>query len=341
MKSVTVKLSVATLAAFTAGACAAMEPIKVPRKTPELADTSTLDAFKDGVYHIYETNQSLFQTGKKQGASYRLKTEFTKDTPKQFSYDATQNWLVVDGALRAASTPTRLRVIKGDKVALEGRHRSESLIVKLDAYDLKGKTINEFLKGSNNRTTKVADQMSDGYRFSAGAVGYVPSFQVVTNKVVVPNKDIITGQKTLDGFIKTFSDKIPNCLRYERRSGSQPYAIRFINRKGATGEIEIFHAKRGSVFCEVDGERVAKGQYKIEKINGTRLMAFTFPERVDSRDVGIKASERRAVNFAFIEIKSPKKQVLPGVVVRRGSDFHDFQYRFNKVAADDIKRAMK
>ena len=78
------------------------------------------------------------------------------------------------------------------------------------------------------------------------------------------------------------------------------------------GKIEIFEAKRGKVFCEVDGPKVADGSYKIQTINGTKVLALDFPKHIDRRDIGIHSSESGALDFAFIEVKKPHAQVFAG-----------------------------
>lgn len=316
------------------------QSIEVPSKAIPIPNVKTIDIFKQGVYHFYEDQYSFFQLGKRQGSTYLLKTNFSKATPHQFSYGGNRDWVVVNGKLQKPSNVRQLRVLGHNQVAIQSSAR-DSLIVSLQAYDVSERSIQSFLKNHSNRPTTVAQKISSGYRFSQGAIAYVPTFQTVTDKVVIPNKDVLSGPKTLDHFISVFSNKIPNCLNYERRSGSQPYAIRFTNRKGNNGDIEIFEANRASAICETNGKRVAMGKYQLKTINGTKVMALTFPQNIDSRDVGIKTSERDAVNFAFVEVRSPKRQVLPGLIVNKGKNFHDFQYRFNAVAAKDIERAQK
>lgn len=335
-----VRTSVAlTGVALSFSVIAAPQEYKVPHNAKLIPNVKTLDVFKDGVYHFYEKNESFFKAGKRQGSTYRLGTSFSQGMPKQFSYGGNRDWVVVNGHVQKPSAVQRLRVLKNNRVSVEG-HARDALVVSLQAYDVSGKPIQSFLTGHNSRPTKTAENISTGYRFSKGSVAYVPTFQTVTDKVVIPNKDVLTGQKNIESFLKRFSGKIPNCLSYEKRSGYQPYAIRFINRKGNNGEIEIFHAKRSSVFCEAVGKRVALGKFQIKTVNGTRVMALTFPDKIDSRDVGIKASEREALRYAFVEVTSPRRQVLPGLLIDRNKDFHDFQYRFNAQAAADIKKAM-
>ena len=319
---------------------AAPHPLDVPNKTPVIENFTTIRAFKEGVYHFLENHESFFKLGPRQGQNYRLNTHFSPQTPHQFSYGGKRDWIVENGRLRKPSNVTLLRTINNQKVIVQGR-KQDALVIRLKAYDVADKSISSFLRTHNGRPSKISGKIPDGYRFSLGAIAYVPTFQTLSDKIIIPNKEVLIGPKNLESFVRTFSGKIPNCLNYERRSGSQPYAIRFLKRQALEGEIEIFKAKRSSVFCEVTGKRVALGQYRIKNINGTRLMILKFPNQIDSRDIGIKLSERDALHYAFVEIQSPKRQILPGLYVQRNKDFHDFQYRFNSIAADDIRKAMK
>lgn len=313
----------------------------VPGDAAPLAHISTLSAFQTGVYHFYDQNQSLYKLGKKAGQSYRLITEYSKGAPKYFSYATTQDWTVRNGVLQRPSTPNSARAVAGNKVNIIRQGQSSGLSVELKAYDVSEQSIAPYLKLQNGKDTKLSEKVSRWTKFAPGSIAYEPIITSLRTELVVPQTNIFTGQKTVEGFVKAFSGKIPNCLRYEKRSGSQPYAIRFTNRKGNTGKIEIFQAKRGKVFCEVDGAKVADGSYKIQTINGTKVLTLDFPKHIDRRDIGIHSSESGALDFAFIEVKKPHAQVLPGRVLHAKRTFTDNQYRFNKTAAESIQKALK
>ena len=66
-----------------------------------------------------------------------------------------------------------------------------------------------------------------------------------------------------------------------------------------------------------------------------------FPQHIDRRDIGIHSSESGALDFAFIEVKKPRAQVLPGRILHANKPFTDNQYRFNKTAAESIQKALK
>lgn len=331
-----VMLAVASQAALAADVSS---PMPVPRSAKPIPQNQTIDNFREGVYLLTDRHDSRFQAKKRQGSSYPMSNAFSKNAPKAFSYGGSTDYIVRGGKLVKIGEPKSLRPVKGNKVIIRTPGLQSGLSVKLDAYDVSGLTINDYLRSINNRPSKRADRISDDARFPTGSVAYVPTMQMQKTEVVIPTTDILTGQKTLNQFIKTYSGKIPNCLRYERRSGSQPYAIRFSKVGSQTGEIEIFEAKRNSAVCEVEGGAIAKGDYLIRIINGTRVMALNFPKHLDSRDVGIKESERRAMQVAFVEVNHPQAKVLPGRIVHGQRDFHDFQFRFNPIAADAIKKA--
>ncbi len=313
----------------------------LPGDPPALPHISTLSAFQTGVYHFYDQNQSLYKLGKKSGKNYRLTTQYSKGAPKYFSYATTKDWTVRNGVLQRPSSPNSARAVAANKVNIVKQGQASGLAVELKAYDVSEQSIASYLKLQNGKDTKLSEKVSRWAKFAPGSVAYEPVITSLRTELIVPQTNIFTGQKTVEGFVKAFSGKIPNCLRYEKRSGSQPYAIRFTNRKGNTGKIEIFEAKRGKVFCEVDGPKVADGSYKIQTINGTKVLALDFPKHIDRRDIGIHSSESGALDFAFIEVKKPHAQVLPGRILHAKRTFTDNQYRFNKTAAESIQNALK
>lgn len=324
-----------------ASASSATTPMPIPKGAKPIAENQTINHFRTGVNLFTDQYHSRFEAIKRSGSNYRLKNEFSNKSPKAFSYGGSTDYVVRGGALSKAGEPRTLRSVKGNQVLLTTPGIQSTLSVKLDAYDVSGQRITNYLRSTSNRPSKRADRMSDEVRFPKGSVAYVPTMQMQKTEVVIPTTDIMTGQKTLQQFIQTFSGKIPNCLRYERHSASQPYAIRFSRIGNQKGEIEIFEAKRRSAVCEAEGGPIAKGAYQIQTINGTRVMALTFPKHLDSRDVGIKESERQAMQLAFVEVTSPTKKVLPGRIVHAKRDFHDFQFRFNDTAAEAIKKASR
>ncbi len=332
-------MTAATLVSLAFAGTVSAAQVAVPHNPPAVPVT-TFSQFQTGVYHYLEQNKSVFKVGKRQGNAYQLSTSFSKGTPKLFSYGGSRDHIVRNGQLIDPPVSNRLKAVTNNTVMLQRAGRNDGLIVRLEAYDVSGKPIASYLRNQANRSTKEAYRMNPNARFAQGSLAYVTYMQMSRPEVVIPSTEVITGQKNIDAFIKTFSGKIPNCLNYERRSGSQPYAIRFVNNKDNSGEIEIFHAKRGEVFCTADGPKIANGQYKVQTVNGTRVIALTFPNSVDSRDVGIRSNENQALQFAFVEVKKPRAQVLPGRIVHANREFTDNQFRFNSVAAQSIDQAM-
>ena len=313
----------------------------LPGDPQPLPHISTLSAFQTGVYHFYDQNHSLYKTGKKSGQNYSLTTQYSKEAPQYFSYGTTRDWTVRNGTLQRPSSPNTLKAVTGNKVNLVKQGQTSGLSVELKAYDVSDQSISSYLKLQNGRPTKLSDKVSSWSKFPPGSIAYEPIITSLRTELIVPEINVFTGQKTVEGFVKAFSGKIPNCLRYEKRSGSRPYAIRFTNSTGDTGTIEIFEAKRGKVFCEADGPKIANGQYTIQTINGTKVLKLDFPKNIDRRDIGIHSSESGALDFAFIEVKKPHPQVLPGRILHAKHTFTDNQYRFNEIAAESIKDVLK
>lgn len=330
----------AALGMALSGVCSA-DSLFGSSSTEDLSHISTLSAFQTGVYHFYEKNSSSFKLGKKTGNAYRLSTSFSKGAPQYFSYGTTSDWTVRNGALQRPNIANMAKAASGNKVDVYRQGQSSGLSVELKAKDVSGKSLASYLKMQNGSSTSLSEAVSGWKKFPEGSVAYETTITSLRTEVIVPELNVFTGQKTVEGFVKTFSGKVPNCLRYEKRSGYQPYAIRFTNRKGNSGNIEIFKAKRGKLFCEVEGGKYANGTYKIQTINGTKVVTLSFPKSIDRRDIGIHSSESGALDLAFVEVKKPRAQVLPGRVLYANRTFTDNQYRFNKIAADSIKEALK
>ena len=182
--------------------------------TEDLSHISTLSAFQTGVYHFYEKNSSSFKLGKKTGNAYRLSTSFSKGAPQYFSYGTTSDWTVRNGALQRPNIANMAKAASGNKVDVYRQGQSSGLSVELKAKDVSGKSLASYLKMQNGSSTSLSEAVSGWKKFPEGSVAYETTITSLRTEVIVPELNVFTGQKTVEGFVKTFSGKVPNCLRY-------------------------------------------------------------------------------------------------------------------------------
>jgi hypothetical protein len=67
---------------------------------------------------------------------------------------------------------------------------------------------------------------------------------------------------------------------------------------------------------------------------------LSFPANVDPLDTGVSNVERESAKIAFIQPTKGTPGVRPGKVYEAGAKIYDFQYRFNKTAADAVRQAL-
>ena len=155
----------------------------LPGQPQPLPHISTLSAFQTGVYHFYDQNSSFFKLGKKTGSQYRLISEFSKGTPRYFSYSVSKDWTVRNGVLQRPSVANVVRPIAGNKVNVIRQGQSSGLSVELKAYDVSDKSIASYLKLQNGKSTKLSDSVSSWTKFPAGSVAYVPTLTSLRTEV--------------------------------------------------------------------------------------------------------------------------------------------------------------
>ena len=66
---------------------------------------------------------------------------------------------------------------------------------------------------------------------------------------------------------------------------------------------------------------------------------LSFPAQVDPLDTGVSNVERESARIAFIEPTKGQPGVRPGKLYQAGASVYDYQYRFNKIAADAVRQA--
>ncbi|MEF9995789.1 MAG: hypothetical protein RR784_04310, partial [Burkholderiaceae bacterium] len=109
-------------------------------------------------------------------------------------------------------------------------------------------------------------------------------------------------------------------------------------KKGKAG---VDAAKPGTLFCARASEQeLGQGEWEERTIGGTRTIVLSFAQQVDPLDTGVTHAEREAAKIAFIEPTKGAPGVRPGKLYQAGARVLDYQYRFNKTAADAVRVAV-
>jgi hypothetical protein len=85
---------------------------------------------------------------------------------------------------------------------------------------------------------------------------------------------------------------------------------------------------------------MGEGEWEEVSVGGTRAVVLSFASNVDPLDTGVTQVEREAARVAFIEPTKGAPGVRPGKLYSQGNRVMDYQYRFNKTAADTIAAAL-
>jgi hypothetical protein len=211
--------------------------------------------------------------------------------------------------------------------------------VTLQAFDVSGLHMQPFLRTPDNYLKQEAAKAGSA-AFPAGSVAYLVIARFIDDVLILPARESFTGASNTAQFVGNFSKQIPYCLAYEDRKGARPYAMLF--KPGAKkGSVELFAAKTGTLFCDRDGVKALdEGEWEEQTIAGTRAVVLSFPANVDPLDTGVTNVERESAKIAFIEPSKGTPGVRPGKLYQAGAKIYDYQYRFNKTAADAVRSAL-
>ena len=84
---------------------------------------------------------------------------------------------------------------------------------------------------------------------------------------------------------------------------------------------------------------LGRGEWEETTIGGTHAVVLSFPAQVDPLDTGVTVVERESARIAFIEPTKGLPGVRPGKLYQAGASVYDYQYRFNRTAADAVRQA--
>ena len=338
---------------FNVGASA---PLALPSDDAPRLKTTAIEALtKDGVYFFNEDKGTHLYLVNDQGNRdhYLVKETFDQGTPHGLSWGTGAEALLYAGeAVRPENMLYAEEARDGHLVVTYGDHADMKLNMKLEAFDVSGMLIRDFLRTRGNQPTTIARFMPDSATFPAGSVAYAMTLWTDKDEVLVPNLKVFTGSNTIEEFSTRFSRSTPYCLRFLPGNVVQPIGMLFSGpikaqkNQAQNGQVGLYSVKKNTVFCSKDLEQpVANAHWQLRQINGTRVLSFDFPGNVPGASFGMTEENRKHLltGIAELVVKQNRKlstQVVPVYVWQKDSPVRDSQYRFNKVAANAIEAAL-
>jgi hypothetical protein len=321
----------------------APKPVAVPGAKPIAAPS--FDALKgDGLYYFEGTKISNMRIAGAAGEGNRYPlAETTADnnqTTLNGSIDVAH--AVLNGERRALGRPNfAIPAQDGSFYIVYAGQAPLRLAVTLQSYDVSEMPISLFLRSTDNYPRQEASKAGTA-RFPKGSVAYLATARFFDDVLMLPRRESFTGATNTAQFVGNFSKQIPYCLAYEDRQGANPYAM-FFKQTGAAkkGEVALYPAKTGTLFCDKAADKViAQGEWEERTVAGTKAVVLSFPANVDPLDTGVSSIERESARIAFIEPTKGQPGVRPGKLYQAGASVYDYQYRFNKTAADAVRQAI-
>jgi len=321
-------------------------PLKQPRPVQGAKPLPNpgIDALRgDGLYLIYGPRVANLRAGDKpvQEDRYAL-TETTNDAKTgavHSNIDAGN--FVLNGERRPVGRPNfAIPAPDGTVYLIFSGQNPLRVAVTLQAFDVGGLQMQPFLRTPDNYQKQEAAKIG-GAAFPKGSVAYLVTARFIDDVLMLPARESFTGATNTGQFVGNFSKQIPYCLAYEDRKGAKPYAMMFKAGGSKTGTVDLYPAKSGTQFCDRDGAKALdEGEWEERTISGTRAVVLSFPANVDPLDTGVTNVERESAKIAFIEPSKGAPGVRPGKLYQAGAKIYDYQYRFNKTAADAVRSAL-
>ena len=316
---------------------------------PELIAQTTLAAFRGAGVVYFDDNRAsrMFVTKKDKKGRWIVEEEFTENTPHGFTWGTGAAHLLKNGQRLPLESAKWLVEEKDGTVSLLWEKQPMKLNIKVTAWDVSGLPMKPFLR-TRFGTPSHASYFAGDALFPYGSVAYVAELRTFEDAVIVPSRRAFTGSDTIANFIKRFNDKTPYCLRYVPGKDRSPMGFRFTSARNAkSGEALLYDVKKGTIFCaRANDDERGEADWKVETVNGTKVLVMDFPRRAKPEDYGIPSSMKDALHVAFAEEKStPKKgrrtrtvtRVVPAAVWRADEPITDLQYRFNGKAAQALQ----
>lgn len=318
------------------------QPVPVPGAKP--LTVPTIEALKgDGMFYIHGSRVANLKASATPGQGNRHALTESSNDAKTGSVNGHIDVgnFVLNGERRRAGRPNfAIPAPDGSAYLLYSAGDNPLRIaVSLQAFDVSDMPIQPFLRTPENYPKPEAAKAGSA-RFPANSVAYLVVARFVDDVLVLPGKESFTGATDTGQFVANFSKQIPYCLAYEDRNGAKPYAM-FFKTGGKAGPVQLYPAKTGTLFCDrTSNEVMAEGKWEERTVGGTKAVVLSFPAHVDPLDTGVSNVERESAKIAFIQPTKGTPGVRPGKLYEAGARIYDFQYRFNKTAADAVRQAI-
>lgn len=321
-------------------------PLKQPRPVQGAKPLPTpgIEALRgDGIYLIYGARVANVRVGDKPVQDDRyVVTETTNDAKTGAVYsniDAAT--FVLNGERRAVGRPNfAIPAPDGTVYLIFAGANQLRVAMTLQAFDVSGMHMQPFLRTPDNYLKQEAAKLGSA-QFPKGSVAYLVVARFIDDVLMLPARESFTGATNTTQFVGNFSKQIPYCLSYEDRKGAKPYAMLFKPGAAKKGSVDLYPAKAGTLFCAREGEKALnEGEWEERTVGGTRAIVLSFPANVDPLDTGVTNVERESAKIAFIEPIKGAPGVRPGKLYQAGAKIYDYQYRFNKTAADAVRSAL-
>lgn len=116
----------------------------------------------------------------------------------------------------------------------------------------------------------------------------------------------------------------------------------------AHGRFVLSPVERGNMFCSRLPEAAGQmgGEWKITRIQGTRVLELKEDAGVDCADMGIQPINNDGVDIGFAEVMRAdnkgkvRRQVVPVRIVRNNEAVTDFRLKFNEEAAAAVEAVL-
>lgn len=351
-RTVCTVLQVAALASLSSTALAQSSPtVLAPPKPVDVRPVANakplnvpgFDALKgEGIYYFSGMRMvNLKVADQPQGDRYPVVETSNDASVTAFNGNIDVRHFVRDGERRPVGKPSFAVPQPDGSIQLIYQSATPLHVkVSLQAYDVSGLPIREFLRTPENFTKPEAARVGSA-AFPGGSVAYLVSVRFLDDVLMLPRHESFTGAANTRQLVTNFSKDTPFCLSYEDRNGARPYALHFRDAGASKGRVQLYPAKTGTMFCARGSDQeAAHGTWEELRIGGTKAVVLSFSANVDPLDTGVSEVEREAAHLAFIEIAKGAPSVRPGKLYRAGARIADFQYRFNPTAAAAIRSAL-
>ncbi len=235
-------------------------PLKQPRPVQGAKPLPNpgLDALRgDGIYLIYGARVANLRAADKPGAENRYAlTETTNDAKMgavHSNIDAGN--FVLNGERRPVGRPNfAIPAPDGTIYLIYSGQNPLRVAVTLQAFDVAGQHMQPFLRTPDNYLKQEAAKVGSAV-FPPGSVAYMVVARFIDDVLMLPARESFTGASNTSQFVGNFSKQIPYCLAYEDRKGAKPYAMLFKPGSVKKGDVELYAAKTGTLFCDRDGAK--------------------------------------------------------------------------------------